>query len=356
MMKETYLKMQERIQPDAALITAAVESAAKPKRRPILKYTGIAAAAACLVMVGSVPVLAANVPAFYHVLYKISPQTAELFKPVEMTCESNGIRMEVGAIYFRENTVEVYVTMQDLEADRLNMGENIVSSFRLMVPSLSEYSQSSIASCNYTGYDTEHKTLTMLLEIEVLHGELTPGDEVIFSLDHVYGEEIHWEGELDMVDLQSAVANAEFCENEELQVYALFENPEWEAYREKTQFIMLKPSAKTPTPAESVAFTGAGYRDGLLHMQMHFEELDDLNTGTVSLLKADGTRIEPLAGMYGCEDKSKIHDLTSQYTDYLFDISEEELLDCRLYGDFRKHSDNVAGDWTVTFTLPERTE
>lgn len=203
----------------------------RPKRKPILKYTGIAAAAACLAMVGSVPVLAQNVPAFYHALYQIAPETAERFKPLEMISESNGIRMEVGGIYFHENTVEAYITMQDLEGDRLGVWENFCSVSSL-TPDLSIYEERMNGSIqkhelSYAGYDAETKTLTLLLSMEFISGDLQTGDKVTFDLDRILGNGAQWEGVLDMIDLPSVIQDAEFCENKELAMIGGNRGPEW---------------------------------------------------------------------------------------------------------------------------------
>lgn len=353
MMKEIYQNMQSRITADEALIERTLAAAEiRPKRKPILKYTGIAAAAACLAMVGSVLVLAQNVPAFYHALYQIAPETAERFKPLEMISESNGIRMEVGGIYFHENTVEAYITMQDLEGDRLNVGEEFYADCGVVLPRELELKQGYgyKSSTEYAAYDEESRTLTMLLRIEMTLGELQPGDEVTFRLDKLFGKKTSWEGKLDMIDLASAAANAQFCENGELEIYGSFTTEESLAMG--LEEVMLKLCVKQELPVESVAFTGAGYRDGVLHVGFYMESLDLDNNGMVYLQNANGRIIEPIAGMHGCEDRENAKNLTADYMDYVFDISENELSEYTLYGYFGKYTNMVKGDWRVTFTLP----
>ncbi len=357
MMNETYKSMQGHIRPDEALIERTLIAAnAKPKRKPILKYTGIAAAAACLAMIGSVPVLAQNVPAFYHALYKIAPETAERFKPLEMISESNGIRMEVGAIYFHENTVEAYITMQDLEGDRLGDWESFCSVSSLIVPRIIEEEHGTIWQhrLDYAGFDETSGDLTLLLSIENVSDNLHAGDEAIYNLSRVLGNGVKWSGSLDMLDLTSVIQDAEFCENGELAIVGGNRMPEWES--EDVEEMMLKPFMEMALPAKSVTFTGAGYHDGLLHVQMYYEDLDLNNNGDIFLQKADGTKIHSIAEFQGCTDRNQINDLESVYKDYVFDISVEELAEYTLYGDFTKFTTLVEGGWEVTFTLPERSE
>lgn len=353
MKPEIYEDLQAHITAGEPLIQRTLAAAEiKPKRKPILKYTAIAAAAACLTMVGAVPVLASNVPDFYYALYKIAPQTAERFKPLEMISESNGIRMEVGGVYFHDNEVEAYITLQDVEGDRLNVGEQFYADCGVVLPRELELKQGYgyRSSTEYAAYDEESRTLTMLLRIEMTLGEMLPGDEVTFGLDRLFGKKTSWEGELDMIDLVSAAENGEFCEKGELEVYGAFTTEESLAM--ELEEVMLKPCMKEELPVESVAFTGAGYRDGVLHVGFYMDELDLDNNGMVYLQNANGKIIEPIAGMHGCEERGNAENLTADYMDYVFDVSENELSEYTLYGYFGKYTNMVKGDWEVTFTLP----
>lgn len=350
-MNEIYQNMQSRITADEALIERTLAAAEiRPKRKPILKYTAIAAAAACFAMVGSVPVLAQNVPSFYHALYKIAPETAERFKPLEMISESNGIRMEVGGIYFHENTVEAYITMQDLEGDRLGNWEGFcsVSSLRTS-PEIVQEQNAMIMdhTLKYADYDAETKTLTFLLSIEVLTGELSQGDEVTFDLDRMLGNYVEWEGTLDGIDWQDA--NGEFCTGNEMYHYGGSTEDGWKHLDESP---MLRPSASEALPAKSVTFTGAGYQDGLLHVQVRLDELKLNNDGVLWLQKTDGTEVFEVSELRGCKDKSELNDLTGCWKEFVFAVDEDELAEYSLRGKFQTFTTMVEGDWEVTFTLP----
>ncbi len=355
MMKEIYKNMQSRITADEALIERTLAAAEiRPKRKPILKYTAIAAAAACLAMVGSVPVLAQNVPAFYRALYQIAPETAEQFKPLEMISESNGIRMEVGGIYFHENTVEAYITMQDLEGDRLGAWENFCSVSSLM-PDLSIYEERMNGSIqkhelSYAGYDEESKTLTLLLSIEFLTGDLREGDEVKFKLNRMLGDGVKWEGTLDMIDWKATNADAEFCNASEMYIYGGATDETMGTYA--LEEIMLKPTGNQAIPAEGVTFTGATYHDGMLRVQLRIDDLKLNNDGMIWLEMSDGTEISSIRELRGCEDREQLNDLTACWKEFVFAVDEAELADCALKGRFQRFTTMVEGDWSVTFTLP----
>lgn len=72
---------------DPAYIEAA--DAAPNKRKSVWAKWGTLAACLCLVCVLAVPAMAAFSPAFYELLYAVTPATAQFFKPVQRSCEGN---------------------------------------------------------------------------------------------------------------------------------------------------------------------------------------------------------------------------------------------------------------------------
>ena len=90
----------ERIDP--AYIEAA--DTAPNKRKRVWAKWGTAVACLCLICGLAIPAMAAFSPSFYELLYAVTPATAQFFKPVQRSCEDNGIRMEVTAAYIHENT------------------------------------------------------------------------------------------------------------------------------------------------------------------------------------------------------------------------------------------------------------
>lgn len=353
-MKELYRSLQNRITAEESLIgrtLSAVE--VRRKRKPILKYTAIAAAAACLAAVGSVPVLARNVPKFYYALYEIAPEAAERFKPLKMISESNGIRMEVGGIYFHENTVDAYVTMQDLEGDRLREWPDLDTNSTLgMDPAVVQRENGMIESSEvrYASYDADSRTLTLLLSFHMITGDIREGDRVDFTLERLLGEKVQWEGELDMIQWRPTDEAAEFCDSSEMYIYgASQEGAEMHNDEEK----MLKPTEAQAIPAEGVTFTAAAYEDGILRLQLHYDDLWFYNIGGIWLEKPDGTEVGQFAELRGCKDKSERLNPPAAWKEYLFAVSEEELAECTLQGRFWRYRKMIEGDWHVSFVLPE---
>lgn len=92
-------------------------------------------------------------------------------------------------------------------------------------------------------------------------------------------------------------------------------------------------------------------------MQVYVDDMQLNNDGVIWLEKQDGTQVYGIAELHGCEDANckdgkRTQNLTAEYKEFVFDVSEAEVAECTLYGRFSKFTEMVEGDWNVTFTLP----
>ena len=87
MFKETYRRLNDIIQPDKALVAAVLAGGQRRKRgakQPFVRLKpALIAAAICLCLVLTVPVLAASVEPVYELIYLVSPSAAQFFVPVQ---------------------------------------------------------------------------------------------------------------------------------------------------------------------------------------------------------------------------------------------------------------------------------
>ena len=83
------------------------------KHRKIKKHL-IAAAAAAVVLIGTLPVLTVfGVDPAYEMLYKMAPAAARQFTPVRKTCTDNGIEMTVISAKRDGSEASIYLAMHD---------------------------------------------------------------------------------------------------------------------------------------------------------------------------------------------------------------------------------------------------
>ena len=323
---------------DPAYIEAA-DAQPNARRRVRIKW-GALAACICLAIAIAVPAMAATIPAFYDALYRISPATAQFFKPVQRACEDHGVRMEVKAAYIHEDTAEIYISMQDLAGVGLDETTDLFDSYQIHTPFDSE------GSCTLSNYDADTKTATFLITIRQRNGQRITGDKLTFSVRKILFNKQNTIGVIDGIDLADAALNAEtqFVRPRGVSVidFAVKSNA-------RKEYAVLKPDGAIASPADGVTLTGIGYVDGALHVQVYYSDiLNTDNHGDICLFNpGTGARISANVSVSFFDDAK-----TGSYEDYIFtDVAPETLADYVLYGDFTTASPAPEGNWSVTFPL-----
>lgn len=315
-----------------------VEAAdARPKRRKAsLKMWCAMAACLCLVFGLAVPAMAASVPVLYDALYAVSPAVAQFFKPVQLSCEDNGIRMEVAAAYIHEDTAEIYVSMQDLEGSRIDETVDLFDSYYIRTPFDCE------GHCELSGYDPDTRTGTFLITLKQMHAQNISGEKLTLSIREFLSNKKTYEGIIEGVSLKNIEQNAA-AQTVELRGGS---GREWPSS-------VLKPAGTICSPIDGAAVTGIGYVDGTLHVQVYYEDIHKTdNHGFLSLVHNEtGEKIDCDASLAFWDNQKK-----GSYEDYIFTgIPADALGGYSLYGEFITSSGSVKGNWNVTFPL-ENTE
>ena len=101
------------------------------------------------------------------------------------------------------------------------------------------------------------------------------------------------------------------------------------------------------SPVQGAEITAAGYVDGLLHIQVHYDDILAYdNHGDVYLTDTDGKVIDAL---YSLSFWDESHE--GSYQEYIFDIPSDSLSDYKLAGYFVTCDTLIRGDWQITFPL-----
>lgn len=314
-----------------------------PKRRKKKGLTGrMLAACLCLGVLLTVPALAAVVPAWYDALYAISPATAQLFQPVRLSCEENGIRMEVIAVHIQEDTAEIYLSLQDLTQERLDSTIDLFDSYGIRTPF------DCSGDCKMISFDPQTQTALFLLTITQWGGQEIQGDKLTFTLRELLCKKETFEGVISQVNLAEAEQNPA-VQYVEPRGWSGETSPQ--EMNGETLVTVLQPRTNMASPVQGVTVTGVGYIEGVLHVQVYYESiLETDNHGFLSLYEvATGERI-------GCAGSVAFYDEEGKgsYEDYLFPgITTEEIKDFELYGEFVTAPDKITGNWRVTVPLRE---
>ena len=325
---------------DDELILEAKHPVSKSKHFSFKRYA-LFAAVLLLCIALAVPALAAtNTGHAYDILYAVSPAIAQSLKPINMSCEYNGIKMEVISADINDDSANIYISMQDLTGNRIDKTIDLFDSYSINKP----FSCSSC--CQFVDYNDNSKSATFLINITQWDNKKITGDKITFSVLKFLSGKEKFDDLLPQIDLTKISSDPNTQQNVDIRGIGNFDasNPEGPA-----AFLLSQEELRfSPTPG--VEITACGYIDGMLHVQAHYDDiLNTDNHGYVYLKNSDGHEIQCLQNIaFWGEDRS------GSYEEYIFDISQDELKNYRFYGTFWTCDGATEGNWQVTFPLENK--
>ena len=310
----------------------------KVKRWPYKRYAALVAAV-ILCMLLTVPVLAfAGVDRAYEVLYSISPAIAQTLKPVQMSCEDNGIRMEVISANVQGDRADIYISMQDLTGDRIDGTTDLFDSYHINRPF------DSSATCQLVSYDTEQKVATFLINITQWDKKDISGDKITFSVREFLSGKQTFEGLLSQLDLTLATQPPNTQTNVDIRGWS---QPDGARIDVESIPVLTGQNDLLFSPIPGVQVTAIGYIDGKFHIQTHYDSiLETDNHGYVYLQNTDGEMLHSSASISFWDEAH-----SGSYDEEIFDIPAEELSRYQVYGKFWAGAKLTKGSWQVTFPL-----
>lgn len=359
--REEYKSYNEEIQPEPALVRkmqeAAREKKAGKEARVLIAAKVLAgAAAACLCVLVGLPTLAANVEPLYELMRRVSPELAQSFRLVQMADEKLGIRMEVASVYLHENELQAYITLEDLEGNRIDETTDLFNSYSVNMP----YPGYGGGGWQPVDFDEETGKATFLVTLGLLpDSEGSPreiadlaGKKITLFLGRILS------GKAEYDDLKVEVSWSEVQEEPEIALMRISGGPapemiKGDAEDPRPRIKMLKPGA--PDSGEIVSgifFMGMGYIDGRLHIQTaepDYRKND--NHCELFLTDQEGNRryYDYKVSAAGDTEETK----GTMYQDCIFEISPGELEDYTLHGHFVTTGTYLEGNWNVTFQVEQ---
>lgn len=341
--QEKYNAMQRDVRPDAPLLqrtrAAAQKAPARPRRlRPLIALAAVLVCLALAVPAFAMPALAAA-PNGYALLYSISPAAAQFFKPVNRSDEDNGIRLTVDSVYLHSDTVEIYVSLQDLTGDRLDETTDLFDSYRI------NRGFDCSATCSLAGYDAQTRTARFLISITSFDGQDIEGDKLTFSLNRLLTGKTETEGAVTGLDLAAVQAEPATQQVTRRGGSGIAAEAGGSGAETRTALV---PTGTLAAPVPGVAITAMGYVDGLLHIQVLYENILETDNHGQLWLENGAEKLECLGSLsFFAENGS------DSYEDYYFDVTPAQLADCTLYGSFVTADTLIEGSWEITFPLTE---
>ncbi len=313
---------------DRFIQTAETEKERHP--RVLRRIAMVAAAAVLCVLLGVSALAAADVGNAYDLLYSVSPAVAQSLKPVRTSCEDNGIIMEVEGASVEGSSATMLVLLHDVEEDRVDETTDLFDSYSIRRPF------DSSASCEMVGYDEETKSAAFLITINRTDDREISSGKVTFGATRFLSDKRY-------TDMTRKITVPE-GEPE------LMTDPQLRggSGTEAEQTVLLKPvPGESFSPVEGVQITAAGFVNGKLRVQAHYDDITETdNHGFLYLRDAQGNVLE-------CESTVSAWDEShsGSYEDYVFDVERGELEEYLLCGSFTTCSVLTEGDWQVTFPL-----
>ena len=326
------------------LLTDALTTPQKrpvPARRRRKGRIALVAAALAAVLIMT-PALAAQSPPLYEILYRFSPATAQYFVPVQLSDSAAGIEMQVEAVYPGADALQAYITLRDLEADRLKDGADLYDSYSINHPQSAALVS---GGCTPLGYDPETGTAGFLVTLSAKDGaggsvDLS-GGKYTFSLGTllVGSKKQDVEPELDWALIETEPT---FFTTELRGLGGVDALARSSVDGDSGSARVLTPVCSIPL-AENLRISAVAYVDGVLHVQYAADAADPDAHGFFTLTAEDGNAYPFTASLhFEGEDGTR-------YVESLVEIDWDELSACRLSGTFWSGGTLIEGPWRVTF-------
>ena len=307
---------------------------------------------AMLMVLGITTALAATVEDVNTVLYRYWPEAAEFLMPLNVSCENQGIRMEVLSAAVGQRDALITFSLQDLEGDRINELTETGIDLEGLFPIYTE----AATETRLLSYDAETKTAVYAEEIRTNGMSLPEGGKATLTLTGLRQHEI--------VDLLPLLKQYEA----RTDTVSLPENSQPMSLQNATGVIpkgmkVLDPAGSLEIPlAEHTYLCGYGWIDGLLHVQIRYDNPVNENNefpvlGTLRLQTPDGYSSydhpdelrEGVTGFWWDEDDNG----SADRDEFLFACTPADLENATLELDIRKFlgEDTVKGNWSIPIPM-----
>lgn len=366
MLKNEYIRMNERIGPSPVLQKLVMEKAVPQKTRRLRPVVAIAAALIMAVM--AMPVMAAYVPAINQLMFQVTPEMAARFTPIQESCVKNGIRMEVVSTSIHGATAEVCVSFEDVEGDRIGANTRVEDDGWYGInPFLSG------AMSSTTGNAAFHEEDGKLIYITEHHysiysekqGRYLTVEEIYDGKMTVSVDELYRYTELPIVDIPIEMTDREVITVKVERGSPTDHVPEvpfdgfgcasstvgdpW--VHQQVEYDLLRPGEAVYELTDGLAVTGMAYIDGRLHIQTRLQRSDQEDAPAYNIWFVDAEGNET-----GWSNQNTFviehGENWGYYQEAIYDISVGELAELTLLCQIEE-KEIMKGPWRVTFSITE---
>ena len=316
------------------------------KKKEIFTFKKVAVTFSVLLsLVVAVPVMAATFSSFEGLLNTIDSKFENLLEPIQLISENNGIKMEVVSAMKDEDMIVVYITLQDIEGNRIDKTLDLNDSYR--IEGLNSYTNEIV------DYNEQSKTAT--IRIQANSNKNLRNKKIEFSLNSfISGEKIissSLSNDIFVGSLINEVKNTAklYMDNIAGGGGLLYE----ELSNEKEIDILEKDKLNIKfNNISSMSITNMGIINNQLHIQTKWDKSKFDNHGFLYLTDNEGKKIDVRdANIYYSFDENGRTIYGNDYIEYIFDLTNINLNSINLNADVFYSENYVQGPWKTNFKI-----
>lgn len=327
-------------------------------KKPVKKRFGakkVLALVAALIIIFAFAVTSNAVKPFIRNLFKDTKQFVEMLKPVNVSCISEGIKMEVISANVAGSEAYIYISMQDLEGNRIDDSFDLYDSYNI------SRSFDGYGTCEKVDFDKETGIITFLVTVGSNDGKNIKNGKITFSVKESLGGKKNFNDYIDEIDLKKIVLSSETKHITNRRGAGYDGTEEMKKFVDNLESLV--PQGKLASPFQGVTITAIGYVDGKLHIQSLYENIGETDChGSIRLVNEEGKKIRSFCSVSFWDENGNVEIQKNlfgkeyiqhfdSYDEQVFEISPEELKNCRLFGEFSSHTEYIEGNWSVTFDI-----
>jgi len=298
----------------------------------------------------TVPVMATNFSSFERLLDTIDSRFESFLQPIQLISENKGIKMEVVSAMKDEDMIVIYVTLQDIEGNRIDETLDLNDSYR--IKGLNAYTSEVV------NYNEQSKTATIRIQA---NSKKNINNKIIeFSLDSFISNEKNISSSLDNNIL------ADNLENEvENPVKLNIDNISGgggilykEIINKKDIYILEKDKLNIEfNEIACMNITNIGIINNQLHIQTKWDKSKYDNHGLLYLTDNEGNKINVSSASISYSfDENGTTIYGNDYIEYIFDLKNINLNNINLNADIFYSENYIEGPWKTRFKIESISE
>lgn len=299
------------------------------------KKIWLIASVATVFLASSITVGAAMNDDVKNLLWHISPDIAALLEPIESTVEHDGIKMEIVSAMQDEDMAVVYVTMQDLEGNRIDETLDIYDYFM---------SKGRSFTVERIGFDPTTKTA--FVRFMSFNGSSTDNFKLkirSFLSDKSVLEDVTFP--LDLQDVKEQ--QTELLPDDTIRGVG-GESPEGDVY------VLPAGNLNIQTQLyDRMQITNIGLHHDQLYVQTEWPANNAIEHAEFYLVNQAGQKIHATVNYSYGRDEKGTPIYAYNYQEDIFDVKDIDLAEYELQAKIYTAGQYVEGDWEATFKLEE---